>query len=262
MRGPLVEGPMYQTPFVASLARVYPKVLSAAVVDLGFDSYQNNIARPPSGTNNNAGKGSTDFRHFPLVDAVAIEELEHDGGSLALTGWYQASPSEGDLLWVGVKQDGSTVDVDCMVVGIPRLLASAQQVDVFKEFVQTNNLELLQSDAMRAAIAFKWQAFGKRAWLMQVAIFFAFFVCFVGGTSLLIHIETEELRRLGLAMYVCAALMCLYFLHIEFLELIAARAQYFRSVTNWIDVTLPALVLLLAPSLCYQVDDSVSIVAP
>ena len=49
----------------------------------------------------------------------------------------------------------------------------------------------LASAAMRAVIAFKWQAYGESAWLWTVATFFAFFVpCVLLGKYFLMQLLT------------------------------------------------------------------------
>ena len=50
-------------------------------------------------------------------------------------------------------------------------------MDVFTSLLKASDecIEMMSTDVMRAAIAFKWQAFGRTMWLEQLVVFVIFF---------------------------------------------------------------------------------------
>ena len=143
------------------------------VQELGLDEYE---------------QGST----HPTLQRAPLASLTADEGKMALAGWhsvafeaegiapFRAEPSLPFLNYLLTRTLGCCMgatdeaegDVECRLVGLPELLAApGSDYDLFAALVNTENYKVVGSDVMRAAIDFKWQAFGERKWAWQVARF-------------------------------------------------------------------------------------------
>ena len=56
-------------------------------------------------------------------------------------------------------------------------------MDVFTSLLKASDecIEMMSTDVMRAAIAFKWQAFGRTMWLEQLVVLVIFFFTYIPG---------------------------------------------------------------------------------
>jgi hypothetical protein len=86
---------------------------------------------------------------------------------------------EYDLLFAAHLWVGPDIDVKCGLVGLPHLMDGRKttdddrrnletfelvHADLFRALVSIDNVEILQTDIMVAAITFKWGKYGKRVW--------------------------------------------------------------------------------------------------
>ena len=171
-------------------------------------------------------------------------------------------------LWHGengvdaVSEDAAdAVDVTCGVVGIPGLLAAPARGNktLFAAIVATEDLGAIASGPMRAAIDFKWQAFGKRRWQHQVCIYIGFAVCYLGGVAGLLLSTTAAAWWAGTLLFAMAQLFNLYYAMEEWFE--AKREElevYLASPTNWVDAVLMLVTVLLVPLLMVQSADALA----
>ena len=110
---------------------------------------------------------------------------------------------------------------------------------------------------MRAAIAFKWAAFGLRRWRWQLAQYAAFALSYLVGSLLLTGSDdtgalhdcaATSTRVVGSAIFAVAVALDLIYLVEEARQAFASRTPlaYFSSLTNFNDLALGVLVLVLA----------------
>ena len=170
-------------------------------------------------------------------------------------------------LWHGedgvdaVSEDAAdAVDVTCGVVGIPGLLAAPARDEktIFAAIIATEDLGAIASGPMRAAIDFKWLAFGKRRWQLQVCIYIGFAVCYLGGVAGLLLSTTAEGRWAGTLLFAMAQLFNLYYAREEWFEAKRGLEVYLASPTNCVDVFLILVTMLLVPLLMVQSADALA----
>ena len=178
-RVPLVEAPAGVPPFLPYLAQQYPKLVADFLNGLGkhgLDEYEPS----PSG---------------PTLKRAPTNALTCDDGTMAILGWSSSTPDEG--LWDTLTSDdelwaGQEVDVACVLVGVPGLLKAPKlgrrlgdEASLFRALIETEHHGIISSDVMRAAIAYKWQAFGQVTWIAQLRVFFVFLLSFLVGLALI-----------------------------------------------------------------------------
>ena len=170
-------------------------------------------------------------------------------------------------LWCGengvdaVSEDAAdAVDVTCGVIGIPGLLAAPARDEktIFAAIVATEDLGAIASGPMRAAIDFKWLAFGKRRWQLQVCIYIGFAFCYLGGVAGLLLSTTEVAWCAGALLFAMAQLFNLYYAREEWFEAERGLDVYLASPTNWVDVFLILVTMLLVPLLMVQSADALA----
>ena len=160
-----------------------------------------------------------------------------------------------------VSEDAAdAVDVTCGVIGIPGLLAAParDKKTIFAAIVATEDLGAIASGPMRAAIDFKWLAFGKRRWRLQVCIYIGFAVCYLGGVAGLLLSTTAVAWCAGALLFAMAQLFNLYYAREEWFEAERGLDVYLASPTNWVDVFLILVTMLLVPLLMVQSADALA----
>ena len=91
------------------------------------------------------------------------------------------------------------VEVTYGVLGLPQLMTHGDAIDenedIFLALLQASYecLSIMDTRVMRAAIAFKWQAFGRVMWLREVAILACFFATYIAGVHMLLGICNGDL---------------------------------------------------------------------
>ena len=163
----------------------------------------------------------------------------------------------------GAEEASDSVDVICGVPLLPGLTWSGSSA--FQTIVKGANLSLIVSEPMRAAIAFKWAAYGRQRWYWWVGWYAAYVISFLGGVGwLLSHATSSEPSSgntlgedkssdswwKGMLAFAVASLINLRYACEEMMEArsIGMRA-YLASATNLIDASLHGLVLSLVPVL-------------
>ena len=63
--------------------------------------------------------------------------------------------------------------------------ALGDEASLFRALIETEHHGIISSDVMRAAIAYKWQAFGQVTWIAQLRVFFVFLLSFLVGLALI-----------------------------------------------------------------------------
>jgi hypothetical protein len=133
------------------------------------------------------------------------------------------------------------------------------------------NLPLIESEPVRAAIAFKWAAYGKSQWRWHVIEYAVFTLAFLSGVGLLLTTEDDidtnsgsaaSSRMVGGALFALASLSNLRYIAEEGGELLKdGPAKYFSSMTNIVDFLVSVLVLALAPLLVVGSADAAPVAA-
>ena len=124
----------------------------------------------------------------PSLKRLSASKLIHDSGRLLLKVATGPLPSE-SALWGGgdLGMDAAdSVDVHCGIIGIPGLVSPDGAVFAALAGVAKQCPHLIVSEPMRAAIDFKWQAFGSRMWLSQMAVWGALATSWITGLYLLL----------------------------------------------------------------------------
>ncbi|KAL1495122.1 hypothetical protein AB1Y20_016989 [Prymnesium parvum] len=135
------------------------------------------------------------------------------------------------------------------------------------------------SEPVRAAIAFKWAAYGRKRWYQQVG-WYAGYVCgFLGGAGLLLLSPTTSIEPVdgadlggeessdgrllvGALLFAATSLINLVYLLEEVAEVRSLGGRkYLSSLTNLNDASLHGLVLLLAPLLMLSSRSASSVAA-
>jgi hypothetical protein len=171
--------------------------------------------------------------------------------------WHDENGVSLDVL---SKDTTDAVDVTCGVVGIPGLLAAPAHGNktLFAAIVATEDLGAIASGPMRAAIDFKWLAFGKRGWQLQVCIYIGFAVCYLGGVAGLLLSTTAAAWWAGTLLFAMAQLFNLYYAMEEWFEAKRELKVYLASPTNWVDAVLMLVTVLLVPLLMVQSADALA----
>jgi len=152
--------------------------------------------------------------------------------------------------------------VTCGCVGVPHLLSGGgDNANIFLSLVKASEVELdlITCDVMRAAIAYKWQAFGYRQWVNQLITFAIFFGAYLFSLFLLLSrpkavsigdfIEADDAAHLHLgALFFCVASFINFkYAMQELHELTNSGArEYLSSPQNWFDLLAISNVILLA----------------
>ena len=80
-------------------------------------------------------------------------------------------------------------------MGLPSLVgppAANIADDTFAACVKADDEELLRTPLLRAALAFKWQAFGFRMWVWEIVVFLVFFLSYAGSVYILLLLQRGE----------------------------------------------------------------------
>ena len=230
------------------------------------------LAKPPQSTRPPYGPAS-DLAH-PQQSYLHKDVKDYARASLAalheerwLVRGHPSDVQPPRTLWCGengvdaVSEDAAdAVDVTCGVIGIPGLLAAPARDEktIFAAIVATEDLGAIASGPMRAAIDFKWLAFGKRRWQLQVCIYIGFAFCYLGGVAGLLLSTTEVAWCAGALLFAMAQLFNLYYAREEWFEAERGLDVYLASPTNWVDVFLILVTMLLVPLLMVQSADALA----
>ena len=183
---PIADG---QPPALILLAQLFPHALQRQLDRIGLDTYAgpNEVAQPRRvhevcltvDHSRLAVAGSA----LPFESEEVWERLKGDAADTPAGGgcwaWLSAWCSGGSR-WASIEdddEDEGDTEVLGGVVGIPTLFDPPNSASgghaIFEELVKASevSIDLINTDVMRAAIGFKWQAFGRRKWMQQVAVF-------------------------------------------------------------------------------------------
>ena len=214
----------------------------------------------------------------PEVARASARKLKYDDGLFCLRGAGTILVPKGFWEQGLDTQAADAVDVTCGHIRVPGL---ADGSDVFAALVAAaqSHPRLILSEPLRAAIAFKWETYGRRLWLKQGAVNLAFACCyFVGcgllllggpgnpyafgdddgfdyGQDALLTWRTSALSAeacIGWALFALASVLNIYFAWLESTEVrdaqkTGALKQYFSSWVNWVDLVLMVVVVALVP---------------
>ena len=158
-----------------------------------------------------------------------------------------------------VEEDA--VEVFCGVVGVPHLMERpGTGQNLFQVFVDASSqtIDLIATDVMRAAVAYKWQMYGERIWMKNLLLYGLFFSCFVVGLFLIQGdrdpppgwVET------GSVLFVIVEVINVYYTILEVREMCEAGWNYFKSSQNIFDALSVLNIFSLAPMLAMGAESS------
>ena len=119
---------------------------------------------------------------------------------------------DGDDLDEG-SEGVDAVDVQCGVFGIPGLMAADGRVFAALVFAASSSsvtLSLMMTEPMRAAVDFKWQAYGLKFWRGQVMTWLTLFVSWIVGLYLAAGAANVLACRLGARLAACSGVRALH----------------------------------------------------
>jgi hypothetical protein len=217
-RDPLLDSPRgpYKS-FLCELALTFPAILGAVLEDRGLDEYGANKSNAPQ------------------VGFASPAELSAEPGRLGLAPWPTAHPDKDGKLYDALKAqaqakaqtanaaDLEEVEVDCRVAGVPGLVARPPKdpnaPDLFKILVESGDPSILRSEAMRVAIAFKWEAFGYEKWLRQVARMAVLVATYAAGLALALNPRSSLHGVLGVSLFAIACVMAVWLGYEEMVQM-------------------------------------------
>jgi len=161
------------------------------------------------------------------------------------------------------EEDINDVEVIYGVIGLPNITRHLENDnDVFGALLQASEVcaELVSTDAMRAAIAFKWHRFGRTLWHQELVLFGLFFTCYVAGVYLLIEEEAGHMMHtpdskpyVGIGLYATASLINVRYAYHEAVEFAAlGMVRYMSSTLNVWDLLLIVNVFVLGVLLALE----------
>ena len=256
-RVPLVEAPD-GIGFLVKMAKEYPVLLAEVLQsgcfyggkddkDVTLDMYEAYIEQP----------------HYTRVPMAV---LKYDDGRLALRGASTDKPPSG--FWEQTRDkkywQGPKVDVECFVVGIPHLMDGNRTYkgpngfkhpNLFKAFIETEDEDIVTSEVMRCAIAYKWGKYGETTFNLQLLLFMAFFLFYTAAMLFAIHDNgVYNFPTLGLVLFTLAFLIEVHYTVEEILEFTLDSKCDFITHMSWInvvDVLLISVMFLLFPVLWF-----------
>ena len=181
---------------------VYPTLLANQLRMLPLEPYEPGrgptFLRVPSrmltaDQNRMAVKG---WEHHEVTDALWAESYEASirPPSFSLRWTQKTSAPQADgfnhqafgFVYDAAHELPGSVPVVCRVVGLPPLLEPpTANADLFSSIVLRGDPLAIEAEVMRATIAFKWQAFGFKAWLYDLSRYAIFCGCCIPGQLLL-----------------------------------------------------------------------------
>jgi len=214
----------------------------------------------------------------PSISRYSAALLDADRSRVRLKGASVPANQIAQRFWdESGKEAADAVDVICGVPLLPGLTRADSSA--FETIVKAADLRLIASEPVRAAIAFKWAAYGRKRWYQQVG-WYAGYVCgFLGGAGLLLLSPTTSIEPfdgadlggdessdsrllVGALLFIATSLINLVYLLEEVAEVRSlGRQKYLSSLTNLNDAALHGLVLLLAPLLMVNSKNASSIAA-
>ncbi|KAL1507729.1 hypothetical protein AB1Y20_007342 [Prymnesium parvum] len=213
----------------------------------------------------------------PSISRYSAALLDADRSRVCLKGATLPADLIAQRFWdESAKEAADAVDVICGVPLLPGLTRADSSA--FETIVKVADLRLIASEPMRAAIAFKWAAYGRKRWYQQVGWYAGYVGGFLGGVGLLqltpTSIEPFDGADLGgdesadgrlvvgALLFAATSLINLVYLHEELAEVHSLGVRkYVSSLTNLNDASLHGLVLLLAPVLMVSSKSASSIAA-
>ena len=162
--------------------------------------------------------------------------------------------------------DEGDTEVQGGVVGIPLIFGAPNTPGyaIWEELVKAseNSIDLIQTDAMRAVIGFKWKTYGEALWRRQALLYAFFFLSYVmsciylledpnRGAKIAGEISWDEPKSppnpVGFAFFGVTSLINLYYLYLETREM--NSLAYFTSAQNIFDLLAISNIFALAPLL-------------
>ena len=167
-------------------------------------------------------------------------------------------------------EDEGDTEVIGGVVGIPTLFDAPNTPGhrIWEELVEASEqaIDLIQTDAMRATIGYKWKAYGKAKWEQQALLYGFFFFTYVMSCLYLVEDSQREekiqgeidwdepkpqkTKALGGFFFSLTMLVNLYYLYLEVQEM--RSFAYLKSAQNVFDLLSICNILSLAPLLWYN----------
>jgi WD40 repeat protein len=232
-RDPLLDSPRGQyKSFLCELARTFPAILGAVLEDRGLDEYGANKSNAPQ------------------VGFASPAELSAEPGRLGLAPWPTAHPDKDGKLYDALKAkaqakaqaanaadgDEEVFEVDCRVAGVPGLVArppmDPNAPDLFKILVESGDPSILRSEAMRVAIAFKWEAFGYEKWLRQVARMAVLVATYAAGLALALNPRSSLHAVAGVSLFAITCVMALWLGYEEMVQMKKATSGQKKKATS------------------------------
>ena len=195
-RAPLIEqhraGTSPPPAFLTELARHFPEVAADWLLQLGLDAYEpfegapsncvkraklHHLMEPPLET---ASSRWMAFKQHATPHPQGVELWNADERNVAWPVAPATRAATGRSFWAAVggcfgckwgtaAKESLSVDVECRLVGIPGLHGTASEDrQLFEAFTTQQTVE---NPAMVAAIMYKWDSWGRRAWLGRVVRF-------------------------------------------------------------------------------------------
>ncbi len=125
---------------------------------------------------------------------------------------------------------------------------SASQLDLFCVLIQSNDRRILRSAVVQAAVAFKWEAFGRRHWIRQVTRTAALVVSYCVGLLLVLDGQAywSLSAYVGLCVYSVAAAIAVRLGWEEYLQLRVAPSlrAYWSDLFNLLELLSITSILL------------------
>ena len=210
-RDPLLDSPwgpdQPDKSFLCELARTFPAILGTVLEDRGLDEYGANKSNAPQ------------------LGFASPAMLSAEPGRLGLAPWPTAHPDKDGKLYDALKaqakaQTANAADreeefeVDCRVAGVPGLVAhppkDPKAPELFKILVESGDPSILRSEAMRVAIAFKWEAFGYEKWRRQVARMAVLVATYAAGLALALNPRSLLHAVAGVSLFAIACVMAVW----------------------------------------------------
>ena len=290
-------------PALILMARMFPHALQRQLDAIGIDTYGVEYmgASKASATNRRVNEECLTVDHGNMAVGGHAQPFEDERIWAKLSGDYhlleKQSGGGGDdgaedaaaqaswLSWLcgcfgrafheladDDDDDDDEADTEVLggVVGIPTLFDAPNTPGhlIWQEMVEASEqaIDLIQTDVMRAAIGFKWQAYGEATWRQQAFLYAFFFFTYVMSCLYLVEDGQREAKilgeipwnepkpetdaTLGAFFFTLTSLINLYYLYLETREM--RSFAYLKSAQNIFDLLSIGNILSLAPLLWYN----------
>ena len=284
-RQPMVWAPFGMLPALVVLCRLYPSVACRRITESSLDPYgtirsdrKRCVRRVP------VTALQLDHKRMNIIGSETPDESKQTWKQLSGAGATASAKSAAVRRRSSVAKDdlhlsdGAFIGVDevpceCGVVGIPMLMTKDRLI--FSTFVEVSaqEMDFITCDAMRAAIEYKWKAYGHRRWAFDLVFLAFFFLFYFVSVYLLVrrvqdrkeksapsNALSEDLEVFGQplqvlvarSLFLVAFAMNLRFGYLEAREYIRStltNREFFCAKSNFFDMALVINMCLLLPLL-------------